>query len=325
MRPAAPSIRPHREAAGLQGGAEADELLARLFDQGRGAFPALAVDQAAFVRLVARHTPDPAAPLEHLAALHAADLYLACACVERAKGAVEAFSTAYGATIDAALRGLGASPAQRDELRQALFEKLFVGRPGAPPKIGDYAGRGPLGGWVRVAAVRTGRNGLRQAKVDRLADPGAFEAADRPGGPDPELAFLKVHYRDEVRRALKEALAGLALDERNVLRLSFLDGLTIDELASVYGVHRATAARWVVRGRSALLRHTHALLGQRLRAVPSEVEAIIDLVRSQLDVTFQSLFRVEPPPEPPESPAPAPTTPAPKPPASAPRPASDAR
>lgn len=290
-------IRQHREAAGLGGGAEVDELLDRVFRQGRGAWPALALSEGAFVGHLARHAPDPAAPLSHLAGLHAADLYLACACGERAKGAIEAFQRAHGAMIDAALRGLGLPSAQRDEQRQALWEKLFVGRGGTPPKIADYAGRGPLGGWVRVAAIRSARNSLRKSKQDRLTPVEPLERADALAAPDPELAFLKRHYRDEVQRALKEALACLALDERNVLRLSFLDGLSIDQIAAVYGVHRATAARWVVRGRAEVLRHTHALLGDRLRLAPAEIDGIIGLVRSQFDVTLQSLFRGITPPE----------------------------
>jgi RNA polymerase sigma-70 factor, ECF subfamily len=290
MSCALPSIRPHREAAGLRGGAETDEALARLFEAGRRAWPTLALAEGPFVHHVARHLPDGDTPRAHLDALHAADLYLACACGERLRGSVEAFHAAHGAALDAALRGLGLPPAQRDELCQALFEKLFVGRPGAPPKIVDYAGRGPLGAWVRVAAIRAARNALRQARHDRLG----LAAPDAPppsGAPDPELAFLKHHYRDEVQRALKAALADLALDERNVLRLAFLDGLGIDHIASAYGVHRATAARWLARGREALLSRTHALLGRRLRATPAEIEGIVALVRSQLDLTLESLFR----------------------------------
>jgi RNA polymerase sigma-70 factor (ECF subfamily) len=308
------SIRLAREAAGLGGGAEVDERLGELFEQGRAAWPALAPGAEAFVRHVARHAPEPGAPHAHLAGLHGADLYLACACEARVKGALEAFQAAHGAAIDAALRGLGLPAAQRDEVRQALWEKLFVGREGAPPKIGHYAGRGPLGGWARAAALRTAHNALRKAKQDRLAPAGPRDVAAPAGAPDPELAFLKVHYRDEVQRALKEALAGLEADERNVLRLSFLDGLTVDQIAAVYGVHRATAARWAARGRAALLRHTRELLGRRLRVDAAEVEGIIGLVRSQLDVTLQSLFRAASPPE-----APAPGGPAPAPAKSTPR------
>ena len=112
-----------------------------------------------------------------------------------------------------------------------------------------------------------------------------------PATPDPELAFLKSHYRDEVHRALKDALAGLDADERNVLRLHFLDGLSTERIAVVYGVHRATVARWVSRGREALLRGTHQLLTERLRIGRGEVESLIGIVQSQLGLSLSSIFR----------------------------------
>ncbi len=76
-----------------------------------------------------------------------------------------------------------------------------------------------------------------------------------------------------------------------MLRLYFLDGLSIDRIAAVYAVHRATAARWVARGREALLRGTQEVLGQRFRLDQAEVESLVGIVRSQLDVTLSSLFR----------------------------------
>ena len=91
--------------------------------------------------------------MAYLAALHAEDFYLACACVARVPGSVSAFQARHGAVVDAALRGRNGGLAAPDELRQVLWEKLFVGRPGSPPKIADYAGRGPLLSWVRAAAV----------------------------------------------------------------------------------------------------------------------------------------------------------------------------
>jgi RNA polymerase sigma-70 factor (ECF subfamily) len=263
----------------------------KLYEEGRAAWPELSLPPSAFLEHVTRLAAAQSDPAAHLATLQAADLYLACACKERIPGAVEALQARYGADVDAALRSRKVPPAQREELRQMIWEKLFVGRPGAPPKIGDYAGRGPLGGWLRVAAVRAALNFFEQAKGDRLVVGEAVDEARHPTAPDPELSFLKLHYRDEVQRALRDALASLETDERNVLRLYVLDGLSIDRIAAVYGVHRATAARWVTRGRDALLRGTRELLRQRLRIDEAEVESILAVVRSQMDLTPSTLFR----------------------------------
>ncbi|MGK3985991.1 sigma-70 family RNA polymerase sigma factor [Sorangium sp. So ce136] len=297
MSDARSPIRALREEAGLGGGDEVDAALGELFEQGRRAWPGLPLAVSSWVRHVARHLPDRDArdmrdTLEaHLASLHAADLYLACACVERAPGAVEAFLSRHEAALEGALRSRNIPPGHRDELRQEVLEKLIVGRPGAPPKIGDYAGRGPLGGWVRVATIRTALNFLKKAGHDRAAAGAEPDEAAEPSTPDPELSFLKAHYRAEVSQALKDAFSGLPADERNVLRLHFVDGLGIDRIAAVYGIHRATAARWVTRGREALLRRTQELLGQRLGIDRAEVDSVVGIVRSQLDLAVSSLFR----------------------------------
>ena len=38
-----------------------------------------------------------------------------------------------------------------DEVKQGLRERLLVG---PPPRIAEYSGSGPLGGWLRVVSVR---------------------------------------------------------------------------------------------------------------------------------------------------------------------------
>ncbi|MDC0676070.1 sigma-70 family RNA polymerase sigma factor [Nannocystis radixulma] len=265
-----------------------EALLTRLHAEGRAAWPDLELARAEFVAHVDRHV---ARGSPELAELHAADFYLACACHVRLAGAPAAIQARYGADVEAVLRSRNVPPGHRDDLRQLMWEKLLVGRPGAPPKIGAYAGRGPLGGWLRVAAVRMALNFLEHARHDRLVPAPELDEARHPASPDPELAFLKSQYRGEVEQALRDALAGLATDERNVLRLYFLDRLSVDRIAAVYGIHRATAARWVMRGREALLRGTQALLERQLGVEPAEVESILGLVRSQLDVSISGLFR----------------------------------
>lgn len=282
-------MRDESTADDASGGAQAAgpdraALLARMYADGRAAWPDLDLSPAAFDAHAGRHAAE-------LAPAHAADFYLACACCLRVAGASAAIQARHGAELEAVLKSRNVPAAQRDDLRQALWEKLLVGRPGAPAKIGDYAGRGPLGGWLRVAAVRMALNFREQARADRLVPAPELDEAQHPASPDPELTFLKSQYRREVEQALRDALAGLGTDERNVLRLYFLDRLSIDRIAAVYGVHRATAARWVTRGREALLRGTQALLERQLKVERAEVDSILGLVRSQLELSMSGLFR----------------------------------
>ncbi len=124
----------------------------------------------------------------------------------------------------------------------------------------------------------------RQSRVD---DVDALPEA----GVDPEIAYLKEHYRDEFRAAFVFALGTLSERERNVLRQHHIDGLTIDQLGTLYQVHRATAARWVAAARMTLLDQTRGRLVAKLGVAADEVDSIIRLVRSQLDISIHQLLR----------------------------------
>src|SRR5688572_27012642 len=53
-----------------------------------------------------------------------------------------------------------------DELRQELREKLFVGTNGGAPKLLEYKGRGPLGAWARVIALRAAYDRARASQPE---------------------------------------------------------------------------------------------------------------------------------------------------------------
>jgi RNA polymerase sigma-70 factor, ECF subfamily len=252
--------------------------------QVRAAWPELPVHEAAFCAHLAGLGPQ-----ERLEGLHVADLYLAWACAQGEPQALRALEALLRRAVALAVRD-GTAPA--DEVCQLLLEKLLVGSAArSAPRILDYSGQAPLERWLRVAALRTALN-LREAAGPVAPRPP--EALPERAGPDAELSFLKQHYAREFREAFDAALGALSVDQRNVLRLHFLDGLSIDQLGRTYGVHRATAARWVVRGRQALLAETRARLRERWRMSEPELDSVLRQVRSQLDVTLRWL-RAPPP------------------------------
>src|SRR5690606_4547847 len=133
------------------------------------------------------------------------------------------------------------------------------------PRVLAYAGQGQLGGLVRVAAVRAGLNLLRDR--GRLAtgaagsDDGGDELEDIPISADnPELARLKAQHRTAFKAAFEQAIASLEPRERSLLGLAIVKGLGIDRIGAIYGVHRATAARWVTAARANLTRAIHKIL-----------------------------------------------------------------
>jgi RNA polymerase sigma-70 factor (ECF subfamily) len=254
-------------------GPELDERLAGLIAAGRAAWPGVVVDEAAFAAFLAER--------EAVEPLHAADLYLACACARGDQTAIAAFLREVVPHIEAAVLGLGADPAQVDEVRAQLVDALLVG---ARPGIATYAGRGQLRSWVRSIAVRMGMRHLGRTRAAGGDDALATLAAEVD---DPEIEHLKARYGDAFRAAFAAALAALTARQRNLLRQHYLDELTVDQLGALYRVHRATAARWVAAAREALFDDTRRRMIDALGLAPSDYDSLLRLLHSQLDLSIQ--------------------------------------
>lgn len=250
------------------------------------AWPGVAVSLDAYQRAVAdrvnRRATEPAPQV--VATLPAADLYLAIACAAADPAAIAAFHAEVMPAVRPALTGLGLSGDAVDEIEQAVLVTVLVGER-APPAILGYGGRGRLRSWVRSIAIRTARR--QAATVGSRPDDELDQIAAAVA--DPELELLRTRYRAEVTTALAAALAELPERARTVLRQYHLDGLTIDKLAALYRVDRATTARWVIAARGAILDGVRARLRTALGASPAEIESILRLVQSQLDLSLRLL------------------------------------
>ncbi|MFY0530568.1 sigma factor-like helix-turn-helix DNA-binding protein [Archangium gephyra] len=78
--------------------------------------------------------------------------------------------------------------------------------------------------------------------------------------------------------------------ERALLRLHHIHGLTMDRLATMYGEPRSSIARRVMQARERLLKLTRGELASRLKLEGSELESLLGLVRSRLDLSLHRLM-----------------------------------
>jgi RNA polymerase sigma-70 factor (ECF subfamily) len=239
---------------------------------------------AALAKRVAARADEPAERV--VRDMPAGDLYLVAACEAGDPLALAAFRDAHLPALVQALAKLGMPPTQIDDEIQHVLVMVLVGEQ-RPPQLGEFRGRGTLRSWLRTIAVRTGRRALGLA-----ASSNEQELEDLPAAVgDPELELLRARYREEVRRAFAAGFAGLGERERNVLKQYYLDGLTIDQLAALYQVNRATTARWVAGARLALVAGTRTQLIEQFGIAAAEVDSIIRLVRSQLDISVREIAR----------------------------------
>jgi RNA polymerase sigma-70 factor (ECF subfamily) len=258
-----------------------------MLDVGRAAWPEVRLDPAQLAGFIAERLagPDLAAAL---ASAPAADLVLAAACTAQEPTAHAAFDTVL-TEVDAAGASTRSPKDLIDDVKQVIRVQLLVPRDGKPPGIAGYRGKGPLRGWVRITAtrelIRHQRKRARETPSDRPLDEALGDAGD------PLLSQLKAEYRTEFATALREAIAELDAEDRTLLRQQIVDQLSIDEIGAAFGVHRATAARWLQRARGALVTATRGRLAVRLKLSVDEIDSVIRLVQSQLDASVIRYLR----------------------------------
>ena len=259
--------------------------LGSLLERARHAWPDFDVDPERFVA----HLAACVGPIddELWPTVAVEDLYLAYACSTGDSRALAAFERTYAAPVLEKADKMKSAGVTADEVRQHVWHKLFVGLRG-PAKIGDYTGRGPLLGWLSVITARTAIDLGRSAGSTAPKDlgQGLLDASD-----DPELQYLKQHYREAFEVALHEAVESLTAKQRNLLAYSLIEGLDTNQIGRLYDAHRTSVGRWLAQARQELLAKTHRALMQRLSVSRDDVDSIMRLIGSRLDVTFRHLLR----------------------------------
>ena len=266
------------------GSAAWGEALVAAFRQGCAAWPAVDLPLETFVAHVAQVSPSALEPAD-LDAASGEGLYLCAACVSGDRRAHGLFESVF---LQPLVRVIGKLEGGRElaaDVLQDVRAQFFSPRHGVPSAFLAYSGRGALAVWLKVLAVRAAQKHRRgAARNAEVPDEGlsTLPASDA----DPELRFLKLQHRQHFKAVFAEALASLESRERSVLRMSLVEGLSIDDIGRVYDVHRATAARWLSSARERLVRDTRARLAARLQVSEAELDEVMGAVQSHLSISL---------------------------------------
>jgi RNA polymerase sigma-70 factor (ECF subfamily) len=222
-----------------------------------------------------------------LARLFAEDLYLAFACAAGDPAALRTLDQLLPRVASAVAR-VDPSPDFIADALQHLRLKLLLHDADRPPGILAYAGRGPLVAWLRVAAVRTATDLLRQdARFVTLETDAGGAPAGRSA--DPELRFLKQEGAQAIEAALARTLGVLGDRDRTLLRLHLVERMPLATLGRIYHVHETTMARRLQALRAELV----DAMKRDLDLDSAELASKFALVESQLDVHLERYLSVE--------------------------------
>lgn len=221
----------------------------------------------------------------------AADLYLAMACATNDSAAIAHLDAMLPAMIRPALARLGTAASDDDEIVQRVRVALFARTGDRAPGIAGYSGRGELRSYVRAIAAKLALKRLEREEMPSPDDDSDTLALLPSDSDTPELRLLKERCRGDLKEAFAAAIAELASRDRTLLRQHYVDGLSIDALGALHGVHRATCARWIAAARQDILSALRKRLRSGLGLEQRDVESAIALVRSQLDLSLSRHLR----------------------------------
>jgi RNA polymerase sigma-70 factor, ECF subfamily len=266
-----------------------DVMLFDIIGAAQRTYPGIRVPTDIFAAHLGDRMPAEVPPLLALRQMHTADLYLACACTHGDVHAFAAFDSRCLRPLDRVLSRMGIDAELIAEVKQDIRSRVLIGD-GKRAQIVEFSGRGDLRGWVRVMAVRRALQCQCRARREvPLDDDHLLEQLVGPR--NSEFDHAKRVYRLEFKRAFEGALRDLPDRDLTLLRQHYVDALTVDELGSLYRVHRATAARLLVRARVLVLEATRARLMSQLHVQPDDLDSIIRMIRSQIEISLRGLLR----------------------------------
>ena len=262
------------------------EALADLLARARAAWPSLSISDESFLPFLAERVPD-GADLARLERLNVEDLYLACGCAAGSPKAVELFASRFFPVIKRAVAQLDVPATWVEDIRQTVYDKLFLTDSERPAAIRHYQGSGDLATWVHVVAVRQTVDLIRKRNREQTMRELPEVAA---GDDNPELRFLKERFGSAFKEVFEEVLARLGSKERNLLRYQLVASLTLEQIAGVYRVNRSTVVRWMQALRDKLLEQTRVGLSEKLHLTGGEFVSLMRLIQSQLQVSIKRLL-----------------------------------
>ncbi len=256
-----------------------DLPILEVFERCQRRYPTVRVDVEAFESRIREilsteaASAKEAAKAEIFAKLHHEDIYLALACAGDDRIAWEYFADDYVPLLRRFAGQACNNAGDAEDLAQEITAKLMKNR----ERLGGYNGRGSLAGWLRVAvshaAIDRFRRTYRMSSMEELEQKGIDVTPQSPGS-DSEGEFLDSRWGETIGHVIQEILRALPVRDRLMLSLYYLKNVSLRDIGRQFGIHEATASRWLERMRQDIRKQTERELHRKYRLTPDEVKSL---------------------------------------------------
>lgn len=256
-----------------------------LYERARSAWGPLGISRKQFLDHLQERAPHPG----QLDGCRVEDLYLACGCAHGDPEALQIFEKQYLTRLKGKLARDRRPPSLIEEICQQVRVSLLVAEPGRLPRIATYAGRGTLFNWIAVAA---------QHEARRLSPPGPLDLRDDwsaiidtvPGFDNPETASIRNCDKDELRKAFGDAVSSLTPEDRGLLKMNAIDGVSTTALGLLHGVSQSTISR-----RLTDIRERIGSEMERLGVSPRDYRSMLRLLESNASLGISQILSLHSP------------------------------
>jgi RNA polymerase sigma-70 factor (ECF subfamily) len=248
--------------------------------------PRLPAPDATLIARVKKTVKENPDALEKLAW---ADLLLAEGCAKGDTVSLSELEAKVMPKVRQAITKIDASSVFVDEALQAVRERLLAKMNGEEPRIRQYSGEGPLANWARVAGVRVALN-VRRAHAKGPEQEPAEDLHDPLPAASPELDFLRAHLAEKFKVALSDALATLSPQDRNLLRMHLIDGLSLERLGTMLNVHKSTLSRRLQKLEGELVAGTREALQRRFGIRSKELASAMKVFSQRVSFSVRTLL-----------------------------------
>ncbi|MFY9227254.1 MAG: sigma-70 family RNA polymerase sigma factor [Blastocatellia bacterium] len=255
------------------------------------------------LRYLLKSSPDASSReiIAFLLQLNAQDLCFAVACSEADETAWEDFMRDYRGFLQAVAHQLTKNETQAEELVEIAWSELFGLREVEGKRISkfsSYSGKGSLKGWLKAV--------LFQLSVDRHRKQGRYVQTEEESDFErltPAVAHaaektpsIGKRYQIATHKALEKAITTLDSRMKLVLSYYYYDNLTLKQIGQVFGVHEATASRWLQKIQQDIRQEVEKLLKQEHQFNNVQIKECLEFASQSEGVDIKTLLTSSEPP-----------------------------
>ncbi|MBI4853238.1 MAG: sigma-70 family RNA polymerase sigma factor [Acidobacteria bacterium] len=233
--------------------------------------------------------------------LNCQELCFAIACAQGDESAWDEFMRDYRGFLQSVAHQLTRNETLADELVEIAWSELYGLREVEGKRVSKfsaYSGKGSLKGWLRAVLFQLSVD--RHRRQNRYVQPEEENDLERLAAPVAHSSEKKTELSDRYQIATHKALtyAITSLDSRMkvVINYYYYDNLTLKQIGQVFGVHEATASRWVQKIQQDIRQIVEKFLKQEYGFNNIQIKECLEYAAQGEGVDIKSLLTETEPP-----------------------------